>query len=275
MIEGVIFDIEQKLGIKINKDKITYYTEGATESVVFSFENTYLVKIMDDLTLRSQMTFLELYKDLDHFQDIVCFNRNLKYICFKFMPGEKLKYVKIDAQNIRKQIYEIVSKYQRFEDRYYGYIYDNDGMSWRDFISSEIRYAEKRLKSFEINQKVLDKCIDVIGKYKPEKYLIHGDFGAHNFIVDDSGKLNVIDPMPVIGDPLFDYYFAILSIPKLFMGVSDEEILTPFDVPYEYKYCLYTIIMIIRLSRAYAYDKENIPMYLERLEIIEKSEIYE
>ena len=74
---------------------------------------------------------------------------------------------------------------------------------------------------------------------------------------------------------IFDYYFAILSIPKLFMGVSDEEILEKFDAPYEYKYCLYTIILIIRLSRAYAYDKENIPMYLERLVKIEKSEMYE
>ena len=275
MIEDVIKDIENKLSIKINESDIVYYTEGATESVVFSVSGKYLVKIMDNLTLRSQITFLELYKDFKYFQNVLCYDENLKYICFDFMPGDKLKYVQINAENIRNQIYEIVSSYKKFDDKFYGYIYDNEGMSWCDFINAEINYARPRLEPFNIDEKIFDKCLQVIGKYNIDKYLIHGDFGAHNFIIDNEENLNVIDPMPVVGDPLFDYYFAILSIPKLFMGISDEDILNKFDGPYEYKYCLYTIILIIRLSRSYVYDKENVPMYLERLNNIEKSEIYE
>ena len=274
MVEKVIKDIENKLNIKINNDDIVYYTEGATESVVFSICEKYLVKIMDDLTLKSQITFLELYKDFKFFQNVLCYNEELKYICFDFMPGNKLKYVHVNADYIRKQIYEIVCLYKKFDDKYYGYIYDNNGMSWSDFIREEINYARPRLEAFNIDEKIFDKCLQVIDKYNIDKYLIHGDFGAHNFIIDNEENLNVIDPMPVVGDPLFDYYFAILSIPKLFMGISDEEILDKFDKPYEYKFCLYTIILIIRLSRAYVYDKENVPMYLERLNKIEKSEIY-
>lgn len=275
MVDRVIDDIEKKIGIKINKNEIVYYTEGATKSVVFSINCKYLVKITDELTLKSQMIFLKYYDELNYFQDIVCYDENLKYVCFKFMNGEKLRHVNVNAQDVRKQIFEMVSRYKKFDDKFYGYIYDNEGMSWADFIREEIRYAMPRLKTFNIKQRIFDKCIDVIDKYDVDKYLIHGDFGAHNFLIDDSGKLNVIDPMPVIGDPLFDYYFAILSIPKLFMDVSDEEILKHFEVPYEYKYCLYSIIMIIRLSRAYVYDKENVPIYLERLNKIEMSEIYE
>lgn len=265
MVREIIKDIEEKLNITINENDIKYYTEGATESVVFSIQDKYLVKTVDDLTLRTQVEFLKLYKDIDSFQNVILYSSDLKYIVFDFISGEKMtKVSNLDIPDITKQIIHIVDSYKKYDDIYFGYLYDNEGKSWTDFLKNEIDYAMPRAESLDLKLDILDKALKTIEKYDIEKYLIHGDFGAHNFIIEND-KLMCIDPMPVVGDPLFDFYFAILSTPLLFKDSSTEEILSYFDKDYEYKLALYTIVLFIRTTRAVAYDKQNVNVYVKRL----------
>lgn len=264
MIENIIKDIEEKLNIKIDKDDIKYYTEGATESIVFSIQNKYLVKTADDLTLKTQVEFLKLYEDIDSFQNVILYSNELKYIVFEFVSGEKMtKVSNLDISDMINQIIHIVKLYKKYDDKYFGYLYDNEGKNWKDFLKEEINYAMPRAEKLDLKLDILDKALETIEKYDIEKYLIHGDFGAHNFIIDN-GKLMVIDPMPVVGDPLFDFYFAILSAPKLFKDIPTKEILGYFGGDYEYKLALYSIILFIRTTRAAVYDKQNLRTYIER-----------
>jgi aminoglycoside phosphotransferase (APT) family kinase protein len=46
-----------------------------------------------------------------------------------------------------------------------------------------------------------------------EPYLLHGDCGVHNFIFQGGHLSGVIDPTPIIGDPLYDLIYAFCSSP--------------------------------------------------------------
>jgi hypothetical protein len=44
-------------------------------------------------------------------------------------------------------------------------------------------------------------------------YLMHGDCGAHNFVFRDGRLVAVIDPAPMVGEPIFELAFAFASWP--------------------------------------------------------------
>ena len=89
----------------------------------------------------------------------------------------------------------------------YGYLFE-DNKTWDEFLLDEALNSYKEMP--EINIDKIYKALEIIKKYNVDKYLIHGDFGTHNFIMQDN-KIKVIDPMCVVGDKLYDFYFAIFS----------------------------------------------------------------
>ena len=82
MIENILEDLKTK--INFHNPKIKYYTEGATESIVFSLDNKYLIKTVDENTLKTQVEFLKFYQDNNKFQKLVTYNDKLKYIVLNF-----------------------------------------------------------------------------------------------------------------------------------------------------------------------------------------------
>jgi streptomycin 6-kinase len=127
-------------------------------------------------------------------------------------------------------------------------------------------YSKQEIENIDI-AKVLNS-LNIIEKYKIDKYLIHGDFGTHNFLVNNE-KIKVIDPMGVVGDYLYDFYFAILSNVDIFMNLDIDRILGYYDRDIEYKKALFLIVLYIRMSRAFKYDKDNFKDYLSLYERIE------
>lgn len=47
-----------------------------------------------------------------------------------------------------------------------------------------------------------------------QPFLLHGDFGFHNFIFRQNRLHGVIDPLPILGDPLYDLIYAFCSTPE-------------------------------------------------------------
>jgi hypothetical protein len=96
---------------------------------------------------------------------------------------------------------------------------------------------------------------------------MHGDFGTHNFLVNN-GKIYVIDPMPVVGDFLYDFYFAVLSDTKIFTKVGEDFVFSFFERDMKEKRALATIALYVRMSRAWKYDRENFKAYVDMYEKI-------
>ena len=258
MIDLIKFDIEQKLKIDLLEKDIHYFTEGATESIVFSIKNKYLIKTFDEESFKVQVEFLNKYHN-DFFQKIIYTNEDLLYICFEFVEGNKYKKDLISVDKALEDIYAITSSYELYDYDGYGYLFSDYGKTWKDFLNDEVMYSKKEIENVQIT-KVL-KALDVVNKYKVDKYLIHGDFGTHNFLINNGIK--VIDPMGVVGDYLYDFYFAILSNVDIFMNLDIDKILSYFDRDLEYKKALFLIVLYIRMSRAFKYDRDNYGKYLE------------
>lgn len=260
MLKKIICDLSLKLESQIAEEDINFFTEGATDSIVFSVFDKYLVKTMDENTLRTQKEFLNFYNEIGEFQKIIFTNEALGYICFEFIEGEKFKKnIKIYSKNIVKNVYDIVNKYKKYNNEYYGYLFE-DEKSWYKFLEDEVRYSSKEIMDIVLMDKVND-ALKNIENETVDKYLIHGDFGTHNFLFSN-GKINVIDPMPVVGDYLYDFYFALLSNNMIFKKLDLEYILEFFDRNMEYKKNLFIIILYIRMSRAFKYNKESFEDYL-------------
>lgn len=256
MIDNIIKDIENKLNITISDNNIHYYTEGATESIVFSIDNKYLIKTMNQSELQVQIDFLNKYNNC--FQKIIYYNKELLYICYEYIDGIKIyDYSNYDKKDIINQLYSITSKYEVIDYNGYGY-YLEDNKTWYQFLYDEVIYSKSKMPNIDMH--IVYDSLSIINEFNVDKYLIHGDFGVHNFLFNDN-KFIVIDPMGVVGDPLYDFYFAILSNYSLFNDIDFDYILQYFNKDLRYKKALFIIVYYIRMSRAYVYDKENYNNY--------------
>lgn len=259
MIDKIIKDLENNLKIKIDKDKIVYYTDGATDSIVFNIDNKYLIKTVDELTYSSQTEFLNFYKDIPQFQNIIHTNKNLQYICFEFKKGNLYRKNRISPEKTIEQVFNIVKQYREYNHPYFGYLYE-DEKSWYEFLKDEVEYSNNKMRSANIDLTKVESSLNELKNYIPKKYLIHGDFGVHNFIVDKE-EVNVIDPMPVVGDYLYDFYFSIYSDTEIFSNIDISKILNYFDIDKHIKQATLTIVLFIRMSRAFVYDNDKFYIY--------------
>ena len=163
-----------------------------------------------------------------------------------------------------EQVYNIVNNYKEYNHDYYGYLYE-DEKTWYEFLKDEVEYSNKKMQEANINLDKVNNALKIIKEYTTPKYLIHGDFGVHNFIVNNN-HIHIIDPMPVVGDYLYDFYFSLYSDTDLFTNLNIEEILSYFDRDIKIKKALLTIIFFIRMSRAYVYDKPFFHLYTKYYE---------
>ena len=255
----VIKDFELKMNIKVLDKDIKIYSEGATDAIVFSIKDEYLIKKTSKLELDVYNEFFSKYKG-KRYQRLYYINYDLSYVCISFIKGNKYDN-SIDVNDIVKILYDTTSNYKEIDYDGYGYLFE-DHKTWDGFLKDEVEYSLNMLDENIFNDNDIRKCIDIISKYKVDKYLLHGDFGTHNFIINN-GDLFYIDPMGLVGDPIYDFYFAIFSNVSIFSSLKMIKLLEYFDRDIEYKKSIIYITYIIRMCRAYKYDKDNYDIYLE------------
>ena len=261
MIEKILKDLSNKLNIDIKSEDIYFFNDGASDSLVFKIREKYLIKTLDEIEFKTFIEFFNYYKN-DRFQKIVCYDKDLLYMCFEYIEGNLFRKSKIgNPKDIVKELANIVSIYREYNNEKYGYLYE-ESRSWDSFLFNE-SYKEKNKDI--INYYKLFESLEIIKKYKCPKYLIHGDFGTHNFIMNN-GTIKVIDPMPVVGDYLYDFYYAIFTDTLIFKDLDIDYILSFFDRDYEYKKALMTICFFIRMNRAIKYDPDKVEIYINYLE---------
>ena len=253
----IVRDIERQLCVRASDLPATFYTDGATDATVFSLGGKYLVKMTDAMTVRTQKEFLSRVPE-GVFQKLLCSNESLGYECFEFIEGEHFDGSLIDPKEAVNQIAAIVESYPEYPHDKYGFLNDEKA-SWREFLLDEIDYAYRTIT--DVSQEKVLAAVEKIGSVHPKQYLMHGDFGTHNFLLSN-GKIRVIDPMPVVGDRLYDFYFAILSDTDIFAELGMDYYMDFFgEYEPEYKKALLIVALYVRMSRAAVYDKDNLDKY--------------
>jgi len=265
-MNNILEDIKKKLNIEFREEDIHEFTEGKSEAKVFSICDKYLIKCSNEYDLNVYEAFLA-NEENKFFQKLYYVNHELGYACLSFLPGKKYDN-SLDTDYYINTVYDITSNYKKIDYEGFGY-FNDDHKTWEEFLLSELDYSNSIVKDEELDDSVVRDAIKIISKYKAEPFLLHGDFGIHNFIINDN-KLYVIDPMGVVGDPLYDFYFAIFSDVDIYTKVDLNELLKFFEKDSEYKRAMMVVQFYIRLCRTYKYAKEDYPTYIEYFETIKK-----
>lgn len=255
----ILTDIEQKLKIKIDERDLCYFTSGKSEATVFSIREQFLIKICSRPELLVYQTFLSKNKT-SYFQKIKYINFDLGYICLTFTKGHQYQD-DLSVEYLLSTVFNITSNYQQIDYQGFGYLFE-DHKTWSEFLGDEVSYSTSILGDDLFDIVKVQEALSLISKYPVGQFLLHGDLGVHNFIVNRS-KLYVIDPMGLVGDPVYDFYYALFSDHQIFLSLSLDLILNYFNRDINYKKMMIIIVFYIRLCRAFKYDHENYRYYLD------------
>ena len=179
-----------------------------TESKVFLVNNKYIFKFHNENTIKSEYEFFNCYKcELN--EKIVFISEDFSYIVYLFIKNNK-RFLCNDSLILK--LINYVEHYPEFKGDKFGFLYE-ETETWKDFLLAELNgkkdFALKVLSETDL-QKTLH-AVEVIDKYKFNKKLMHGDFGLYNLLFYNNELVGIIDPQPIIGDPLYDFIFCIFS----------------------------------------------------------------
>jgi fructosamine-3-kinase len=193
---------------------------GGTTSKLFLIhnENTKLVvKLNEPKVLEQESYFLDFYKTEKVLPRLLYVESSYKYIVYSFITGS----VSYPRKN-KKEL--LISLVQNFINHYkttpnptgWGWA-DEVSESWESFLLNRVNAANEILDKHLDNQDFhfvleLVKSPNRISNHS-KPFLLHGDCGVHNFILNDGILSGVIDPTPVLGDPLYDLIYAFCSSP--------------------------------------------------------------
>lgn len=252
--EIIVNEVLSVLNVKYEKHK--YFNDGAVSRVIL-LNDKYLIK--QNKNLLSEIEFFK-HNNIDMFQKLLYVEPNNTYLVYSFVEGKPMNDVSDPLDTINK-VLKVTSSYTTYNKEGYGYFLQLVD-SWDSFLRSEIEHSSRNTKDYISNPSLVNKCLDSLKKYKFTKKVIHGDFGTHNFIEKDGKLVGFIDPDTVIGDPLYDTLFAIVSNVDILQTITLESLYDLINEEKEKIYSMLVITLFSRISRCLKYHKEDIDIYM-------------
>lgn len=252
---NIILEVLDKLNIEYINHK--YFTDGASSKVIL-LNDYYLIKQNEPQVLQAEYIFLK-HNTSKYFQKILYFDPEFKFVVYEFISGNTMKKVS-NPEKIIHELLLITSNYSNYLGNGFGYL-NEEVESFSKFLSDEIIYSSKNLENHIPDNSIAFKCTKILEKYPFEKKLLHGDFGTHNFIEKDNKFVGIIDPMPVIGDPLYDILFAISSNIDLLNSITLEELYLLLKEPTKKVNAMFVIVLYSRMSRCLKYHPQDFNIY--------------
>ncbi|GCF70329.1 aminoglycoside phosphotransferase [Bacillus cereus] len=188
---------------------------GGTTSTVYLLDEKYVVKLNEAEVIREEAHFLSFYERNTLFANLLYKEPLHTYIVYSFLEGSTScgrGQKRITLSTLVKEVinkYEIVSRIDGWGWK------ESPVQSWSAFLTKNVVEAHKNVRPYiseEEYRKVLKLANRDAGINQP--FLLHGDLGFHNFIFQGNELHGVIDPLPVLGDPIYDLIYAFCSTPE-------------------------------------------------------------
>ncbi|MDQ0495131.1 aminoglycoside phosphotransferase family protein [Paenibacillus brasilensis] len=218
-IQLILNELYEAGVLESHVQKLKPLTGGTSSEVVAVMDGThprYVIKQNDPAMIEVEAEFLHTYAQIEKLSRLVYVDSLHRYLVYTFKPGIAGQYRKTNKADLLLSLAtEVIAHYKPLEsERHYGYP-DHPFMKWRDFLLYRTKESE------EIIQDVLPqedhRFVQALVAGMPPrnmKYLLHGDLGVHNFVFAENGTLTgIIDPDPVVGEPLYDLIYAFCSSP--------------------------------------------------------------
>lgn len=195
--------------------------DGGTSSRVFLLtcveDIKYIVKINEPHVLKSEAYFLKAYNDVRFLPALLYVEPEYKYIVYTYLSGS-VSYSGENKKELLKVLVDEVIKHYIPCKTPSGWGDQSDPVTTREkYLSMRVRGAEEILRDvlpkndfqfvLGLSEKSRRNCLPAV------QYLLHGDCGVHNFIFQNEQLSGVIDPTPILGDPLYDLIYAFCSSP--------------------------------------------------------------
>ena len=253
----ILNDVLTRMDLKYESHQ--YFKDGSFSRTIFLNEK-YVIKQNNPALLKSEILFAEKSRHLK-LQKMAYYDSDYRYIVYHYIPGEVMHTVE-DFEDLLENVKEIISSYPAYNGPEFGKLCEPVS-SWKDFLKEEVHDASLVLKeSFDFLPQVY-AAIDTLNDYSFEKKLLHGDFGTHNFI-KYQGKFNgAIDPIPTVGDPLYDLLFALLSNVDILPRIPLEYLYEIIDEPKEKIKAMFTVVLFSRLARCLNHHKADFDTYID------------
>jgi fructosamine-3-kinase len=177
-------------------------------------DSKYVVKKNEPQIIKSEANFLNLYNKTDLLPKLLFVEQSYTYILYSFIEGTT-NYDRKNKKEILKTLVQgLLNNYKPVDSSMRWGWADQPSVSWQSFIIDKIDEANKILQA-RLDNSHYNLVLNLVEKNSKgkEPFLLHGDCGVHNFIFNHGQFSGVIDPTPVIGEPLYDLIYAFCSSP--------------------------------------------------------------
>ncbi|MBJ8103550.1 phosphotransferase [Bacillus proteolyticus] len=208
----------------VNEKVISHYPKsmkvlnGGTTSTVYLLAAKYVVKLNESEVIREEADFLSFYEGNTLFSKLLYKEPVNRYIVYSFLEGStscERGYKRITLSILVK---EAINKYEIVSDIDGWGWKESPVQSWNEFLTTNVIEAYENLKPY-ISEEEYRTVLKLAnnpsrGTGINQPFLLHGDLGFHNFIFQGNKLHGVIDPLPVLGDPIYDLIYAFCSTPE-------------------------------------------------------------
>ncbi|MBO9129560.1 phosphotransferase [Bacillus sp. 165] len=218
-IEQIMEELQDKEIIKKHGQyrKLSGGTTSTVGAIEYNGKPKYVVKINGREVLAAESEFLTMYQAEPLFPKLCYVDPYYRYIVYKYMPGQINYQRKNKCSMLSFLSCHIINNYRSIPNiNTWGWL-EEPKDSWESFLVSRVIEAHETIGSYlsEEDYKLIYELAQRSKEIRSEKgpYLIHGDFGVHNFLFDGEQLVSVIDPTPVSGEPVYDLIYAFCSSP--------------------------------------------------------------
>jgi hypothetical protein len=191
--------------------------KGGTDSTVGalgtpSVPNMYVVKSNTNERIAAEFQFYRLYHALPLLPKVKYVDPEFRFLIYPFIPGET-RYSRGTKQKLMSELVNHMIQHYVQPERPDDYEWVEDPRR----TQQDIDYAQSVIVS-HITEEDHDLVKEIYMRkskrvLKKRLYVLHGDFGVHNFLFANGRLSGIIDPIPVIGRPLYDLLYAFCSSP--------------------------------------------------------------
>lgn len=188
---------------------------GGTTSTVYLLDEKYVVKLNEAEVIREEANFLSFYEGNNLFSKLLYKEALHTYIVYSFLEGNTSCEQGYKRSTLRTLVKEVINKYKIVPEAEGWGWKESPVQCWNEFLTANVMEAYENVRRYiseEHYRIVLKLANRDAGVNQP--FLLHGDFGFHNFIFQENELYGVIDPLPVLGDPIYDLIYAFCSTPE-------------------------------------------------------------
>lgn len=225
-----------------------------------------IVKISDEISIDNEVKFLDFYKEIEVFPNVIYHNSKKRLLCYEYIQGDiKLN---IDSMELLRDIILITKAYKICDSDGYGYLKKLG--DYRQFFMNSIFQSSKRIKTLIDYQDymMVKHKIELITSEERhiDKYLLHGDFGINNCVFRNKKLVGVVNSASIVGEPIYDVIYALCSNIRFLSSIGVDNIyLALSDLGYSKDVinAYLIVVLYIRIGTCIKYDSYDLQDYLK------------